>query len=311
MTGRHGLSAKDSRPVLAVDWGTTAFRAALLDPAGQVLHEEASSDGILTKKPAEFAPFLEAVYGRLAENLNPLVLMSGMVGSANGWQVAPYCACPAGFGEVSSHLHWIDPGRVAIVPGLSCEHVHAPDVMRGEETQILGAMRLMGLSDGCFVLPGSHSKWAWVEGGRILRFKTLMTGEFFAALGQHTILAKTVDAGAPLDEAAFVQGVERARQPDGLLHQAFAARTLALFDRMGPAALGSYLSGLCIGEELRAMLGSAAHQEAQPPTPNLVLVGSAQLTQRYALALRQHGVRSRALGSESTWAGLHALARTL
>jgi 2-dehydro-3-deoxygalactonokinase len=204
-------------------------------------------------------------------------------------------------------LRWIEDGphahRIAIVPGLSCEHAHAPDVMRGEEVQIFGAMQLTGLREGRFVLPGTHSKWARVDQGRVRHFKTCMTGEVFGLLAQQSILAKTVNIAAPLDEAAFKRGVELAAQGQGLLHNAFSARTLSLFNRLEAGALASYLSGLVIGEELQAQ-GLETGQQ-------VVLIGSDSLTRRYALALDCHGVRSRSLGSESTWAGLFALFKAL
>jgi len=130
-----------------------------------------------------------------------------------------------------------------------------------------------------------------------------MTGEFYALLSQHSILARTLEAAAPLDEAAFLEGVTRSDNGQGLLHNAFGARTLALFDRMPRHELSSYLSGLLIGEELRTQSLRAAGE--------VVLIGSPTLTQRYALALRATGVSTRSLGAEATWAGLHALSRHL
>ena len=103
-----------------------------------------------------------------------------MAGSRQGWIEAPYCATPAGAHEIASKLAWIEPGRIAIVPGISHEEDGVPDVMRGEETQILGAAELLGEADFTAVLPGTHSKWVEVRAGRIERFRTFMTGEFFA-----------------------------------------------------------------------------------------------------------------------------------
>ena len=164
---------------------------------------------------------------------------------------------------------------------------------------LFGAMALTGRRDGVFVLPGTHNKWVRVADGRVAGFRTFMTGEFYALLSTQSILARTLDAAAPLDEAAFAQGVARSGNGHGLLHNAFGARTLALFDRMGAAPLSSYLSGLLIGEELRTQALDADH--------DVVLIGSPALTQRYALALRANGIASRTLGAEATWAGLHAL----
>ena len=144
-------------------------------------------------------------------------LISGMAGSKQGWVEAPYCACPAGFADVAAQLRWItDPALrlpTAIVPGLSCEHAcdlpqldSVPDVMRGEEVQIFGAMHLGGVQDGLFILPGTHSKWAWVRDGRVTGFQSFMTGEFFALLSQHSLLARTIDTTAAFDAAGVHAG---------------------------------------------------------------------------------------------------------
>lgn len=299
----------DQTALVAVDWGTTSLRAARLDPQGKVLEERFLPRGILTIPVNGFATFFKAhfTYGTWAKC--DFALVSGMAGSKQGWKEAPYCPCPAGFNEVAAALTWIEPDRIAIVPGLSCEHAHAPDVMRGEEVQIFGAMQLTGLRDGVFVLPGTHSKWATVHDGRITTFKTCMTGEFYALLSQHSILAKSLlaDAQAPFDADAFGQGVALSCSGAGLLHTAFSARTLSLFSRMDASALPSYLSGLVIGEELRIQLINT-NETGAGTGDEVVLIGSEGLTARYSQALAHQGVRSRMLRSEATWAGLHALA---
>ncbi len=297
--------------LIAVDWGTTSLRAARLDATGRMLEERTSDRGMLTVAKSDFSSVFEAFCGSWMAQSESLALVSGMAGSKQGWVEAPYCPCPAGFDEIAAQITWLapqdqpghTPWRIAIVPGLSCEHAHAPDVMRGEEVQILGAMQLLNLRDGLFVLPGTHSKWAQVKDGRIVTFRTCMTGEIYALLSQHSLLSKSLQADAPLDEIAFTQGVRLAQGNEGLLHLAFTARTLSLFSRKGASALTSYLSGLVIGEELRA--------QDLPEGVEVVLAGSDALTARYALALAQKGVRTRQLGAQATWAGLHALALTL
>ena len=291
-----------STALVAVDWGTSSLRGARLDAQGRVLEEQAHARGILSVAPGELPAVFEQCFGAWMRSA-PLALISGMAGSRQGWREAPYCGCPAGFAEVAAQLAWITPGRIAIVPGLSCEDGGTPDVMRGEEVQVFGALQRTGGTGGLFVLPGTHSKWVEVREGRILRFRTCMTGEFFALLSQHSILARTLRADAPFDGPAFDDGVAHALASHSLLHTAFSARTLALFERRTPQALASYLSGLVIGEELRA--------QAPAPGSETVLIGSAALTERYARALAQRQVRCRTLGSEATWAGLHALAAHL
>ena len=299
----------DQTALVAVDWGTSSLRAARLDAEGQVLEERALPRGITTIPSNGFASFFEANFEDWTRAIGTFCLISGMAGSKQGWVEAPYCPCPAGFNEIAAALTWIKPRRIAIVPGLSCEHGHAPDVMRGEEVQIFGAMELTGLRDGIFVLPGTHSKWAQVQNGRVTTFRTYMTGEFYSLLSQHSILAKTLtaEAEAPLDADAFAQGVALSCTGAGLLHTAFSARTLSLFSRMAPSALPSYLSGLVIGEELRLQMPGAM-EAGFGAQSEVLLIGSGTLTARYSQALAVQGVRSRALGSEATWAGLHALA---
>lgn len=290
------------RPLVAVDWGTSSLRAARIAADGAVLEERASDRGILSVPAAGFAQVLQQTCGDWLA-ADALCLVSGMAGSRQGWREAPYCACPAGFAELARGLAWIEPSRIALVPGLSCERQGVPDVMRGEEVQVFGALDLLGAREGVFVLPGTHSKWVRVADARVQDFASFMTGEVYALLRGHSILARTMppEDGA-LDAGAFTRGVRHAQEAFGLLHGAFSARTLALFERLPIEARASYLSGLVIGEELRARAA---------PDAAVVLVGSAALTERYALALATLGVRARRLGAEATWRGLWALARTL
>ena len=286
--------------LVAVDWGTSSLRGALLDDTGRVLEEKSAPLGILNVAGGDFADTFAAQFSDWMKLPGRVCLMSGMIGSRQGWHEAPYVSCPAGAGDLVTRLHWIERGRVAIVPGLSVEQGGVPDVMRGEEVQIFGALRLTGLADGLFVLPGTHNKWATVQGGRVTGFRTYMTGEVYGLLTRHSILARTTDTDAPLDEATFLEGVQRART-GSLLHNGFGARALALFDRLSPARSASYLSGLLIGEELRT----------ERPGGVVVLIGAPALTSRYALALKHAGATTRTLGAKATWAGLAAIGETL
>lgn len=304
--------------LLAIDWGTSSLRGALMDSAGQVVGERSFARGILTVPAGHFPTVFEECFG---DWMSPgvLCLMSGMVGSRQGWQEAPYCPCPAGFADIAAKLVWLQPGRMAIVPGLSFDASGVPDVMRGEEVQIFGALELLGLKNARLVLPGTHSKWVQVEAGRITQFSTWMTGEFFSLLRQHSILARMMPAEhessgvsthptgpSAADLAAFDQGVQEALQGASLLHTAFSARTLALFDKLPAEVLPRYLSGLVIGEEIRAQNLSSLDADE-----SLVMMGSAALTPWYERALTQRGVQVRTVGDTASWHGLHALARTL
>jgi len=194
--------------LIAIDWGTSSLRGARLDAQGAALDERASLQGILNVPPGGFEAVFQATFGDWMDSPDTLCLISGMAGSRQGWREASYCPCPSGASDIAAALCWVVPGRVAIVPGLSCERDGAPDVMRGEETQIFGALDMLGLADALFVLPGTHSKWAEVRGGRVERFSTAMTGEVYALLRHHSILARTLppEDGA-LHDAAFAAGV--------------------------------------------------------------------------------------------------------
>lgn len=290
--------------LIAVDWGTSSLRAACLAADGRVLEERSQPRGILTVPAGGFAAVFDELCGDWMREPGALALVCGMAGSRQGWVEAPYCPCPAGFADIAVRLTWIEPRRIAIVPGLSCEHGGVPDVMRGEETQVFGALDLLALDNAILVLPGTHSKWVRVSGGRIAAFSTFMTGEFYALLRQHSILARTMPGDdSELDEPAFERGLEHAMHSSSLLHAAFSARTLALFDRLPPSALASYLSGLLIGEEMSA--------QQLAPGADVVVIGSQALTRRYELALRNVGAISQRVGSEATWRGLRAIASTM
>lgn len=292
--------------LLALDWGSSSLRGAVLDANGNVLKERSFSRGILTVPAGEFPTVFASCFGDWMAHAD-MCLIAGMAGSQQGWVETPYCACPAGFDDIASKLAWVDwqgPGRIAIVPGLSIRHAGVPDVMRGEETQILGALELLSLTDARLVLPGTHSKWASVEGGRIVDFSTFMTGEFYALLRRHSILARTMpEAEPPPDAAAFGQGVRHALAGQGLLNTAFSTRTLALFKHLDGAALPSYLSGLVIGEEMKS--------QALQPRQTVLVLGADELAARYAQALEIAGASVQKVDVGVTWLGLRAIANTL
>ena len=289
--------------LVALDWGTSSLRGALLAADGRVLEERSFTRGILSVEKGGFAEVFESCFGDWMQP-GTLCLIAGMAGSQQGWILAPYCPCPAGFADIAAHLAWVEPGRIAIVPGLSIDVNGVPDVMRGEETQVFGALQLLGLQDARIVLPGTHSKWVTVANQQITSFSSWMTGEMYALLSQHSILARTLPStDAPHDDAAFEQGVAYALQGDGLLHTAFTARTLSLFQRMASDALPNYLSGLVIGEELKC--------QQLKRGDSVVLVGAESLTTKYVQALQQLGVQTRCVGNQATWHGLCKIADTL
>jgi 2-dehydro-3-deoxygalactonokinase len=276
--------------MIAIDWGTSSFRAYRLDARGNILESRASNQGILNVAPGQFPRVLEDQIRGWAEA--PIV-MSGMVGSRQGWVEAPYVQCPAGFDEIAAKLvnvGWANRDAW-IVPGLSCsDSAGVPDVMRGEETQILGC----GV-DGTICLPGTHSKWVEVKKARIERFSTAMTGEVYAVLKQHSILGRMMEEGRP-DAGAFAEGVERSSEPGGLLHHLFGVRTRGLVGGLNAAASASYLSGILIGHELRSQAAKQFH-----------LLGAAELTALYQRAAAVLGLETRTLDPDSAVRSLYRL----
>jgi 2-dehydro-3-deoxygalactonokinase len=291
--------------LLAVDWGSSSLRGALLDDEGTVLDSRSSARGMLAVAKGSFADAFESTFGDWMDAEPTVCLIAGMAGSRQGWLEAPYCSCPAGLEELAAALVPIPDfsargWSIALVPGLSHMSRDVPDVMRGEETQIMGALRLLGVQDARVVLPGTHSKWASVQGGRVVGFETFMSGEFFALLRQHSILKHSVaDAETRPDWPAFDAGIDRAREAACLLRSAFSVRTLSLFGVHSPDASLSYLSGLVIGEELRC--------QALPHDQPVVVVGAAALTERYQRALSRSGVSVTALDAPAAWSGLRAI----
>ena len=294
-----------SRKLLAVDWGTSSLRGALISSDGVVLDKRAFPQGIMQVAHGQFQHVFEQRFGDWITG-NTLCLISGMAGSRQGWREAPYCPCPSGFEDIAQHLQWIEKDRIGIVPGLSTFNGQTPDVIRGEEIQIFGALSNLQMTNAEFVLPGTHSKWAMVAGGQIQSFKTFMTGEFYALLSQHSILAKTCLPDAPWKKDVFLEGVMQSQKSGGLLHHAFSARSLALFEKLNPAQSSSYISGLLIGEEIKS-----ARSPQTGTTEPLFILGNSQLTQRYACALAALEIQAKSLTDEITWSGLWSLAHHL
>lgn len=269
--------------MIGIDWGTSSFRAFRLDPAGAIRERRSAPRGIMSIEDGKYAEELLRQAGDWLADGETRVLMCGMVGSRQGWREAPYLPCPAGPADIAAALVPVpfDGADVLLVPGLTdADAAGTPEVMRGEETQILGVLSQIG-TDGLACLPGSHSKWARIEAGRIAAFSTHLSGEAFSALRGHTILGRMMRDG-PTDEAAFDRGVARSADPGGLLHHLFGVRTLALFGRLAETEGASYLSGLLIGHEVRAAL---AHGGAEP----VHLVGAAPLCALYARAIAACG----------------------
>jgi 2-dehydro-3-deoxygalactonokinase len=288
--------------LIGLDWGTTNARAFRFARDGRVVERREKPLGILRVANGEFAAALDELLGdwrRAAKDVP--VLMCGMIGSRQGWREAPYAKLPAGEADLAATLIEIPEHGVHIVPGVSDAGLSgAPDVIRGEETQALGLAGLLGVSDATLCMPGSHSKWLELRGGRIRRFATFMTGESFAALRNHTILGRLMTADAPHHPPGFAAGLARAGDPGGLLHHLFTARTEGLFARFDGAALPSFLSGILLGHEVRDAVRAFSD-------PEITVVGSAALAAPYAEAIASVGRLARIVSGED--AASHGLLR--
>lgn len=290
--------------LIAIDWGTSSLRAYLMSAEGAILDRRDGSEGVMNVAQGDFAGTLARRLADWPVQSLPVV-MCGMVGSRQGWREVPYLDCPAApadLGRMLSALELPHGGRGWILPGLRCrDDAGVPDVMRGEEAQVLGALAHdegKG-GDADFCLPGTHGKHVRLEGGRILSFTSHMTGEVFALLTRHGILGRLMAQDAAPDDDPFLAGVHRSGDPGGLLHQIFGARSLPLAGELPEAAIGDYLSGILIGAELRATAWRG----------EVGIIARRQLAARYHLALEALGIRARLHADDLAAHGLWLVAR--
>jgi 2-dehydro-3-deoxygalactonokinase len=263
---------------IAVDWGTTNRRAYLLDSSGTQGAEFEDAKGVLQVNSGEFPAAVAEIRNRLGDK--PL-LMAGMIGSNRGWVEAPYVPCPAGIEELARGLAWPAEGA-AIVPGVSFSQGRRADVMRGEEVQLLGAFAGGQIPADCVVChPGTHNKWATLSGGRITRFRTVMTGELFNLIKAHSILSDLL-TGEAEPNAAFAEGVRAGLTGDGLPAELFAVRARVLLGEAPRDQATSFASGLLIGTDVAIGLRDAG-------AGDIIVMGRPELTQLYAAAIQEAG----------------------
>ena len=289
---------------IAGDWGTTHLRLYLCDRDGAVL-ESKTGEGIASARG-----HIESVFSGLVESWDrghgklPAILC-GMAGSTIGWREVPYVACPAQLDWIAAQsLRFEFEGRViAIAPGLSCHNrLRAPDMMRGEETQILGALRgHPGLATGRHVLclPGTHTKWVLLKDGTVEQFQTALAGELFDILRSHSIL---VNAGSVTDinpSGAFTRALEQVRLfPNAdLLHLLFEVRSRQLRGELKPQDAAAYLSGLVIGQDVSGamrLFGAELSDAGQ-----IIVIGSSRSEQ----SLHAGAQNPRIFNPPSGWRG--------
>ena len=295
--------------LIGLDWGISAFRAYLMDAGGQLIDTVANQSGIMQVGRRSFEDVLvDSIDHWQIQYPGASIIASGMIGSRQGWFEAPYVSCPAGLAELADNLSFTVTSRgkrIWFVPGVMRRAAdNTPDVMRGEETQIFGSVQ-KDLERCSFILPGTHSKWALVEKGRIVWFTTFMTGELFDVLCNHSILGKLME-GDQHDDAAFLKGLECAADAvttrQGVLNKLFSVRSLGLFGELRTAGLKSYLSGMLIGAEVTEAIWQIK------PEMGIRLVGDPWLSGLYAKALEFYGRSSRVEPENLTAHGLAMIA---
>jgi 2-dehydro-3-deoxygalactonokinase len=284
---------------VAVDWGTSSFRAWLMAADGTALAESRGSEGMLHCTTAGFEPVLRQHLEKLAAPAGLPILICGMAGARQGWREAPYLATPTRLDALHCGAVRVDaPEDIRILPGIAQSNAACPDVMRGEETQLLGAVPAD--YSGLVCIPGTHSKWVRLTAGCIDAFSTYMTGELFAILGKHSILAHAVQAGQPLapDDPAFQSGLAAGAR-EGLEGQLFRLRAAQLLGFEQRADGAARLSGLLIGAEIDYARRRHGVQQ------KVLLLAAGMLGRLYEFALSEAGFAVAAADAEiASQAGL-------
>lgn len=267
---------------VAVDWGTSSFRLWLVDRTGDVLAERRSDEGMMAAAKAGFPGVLQSHLAAVKAPEHVPVLVCGMAGAKTGWVEAGYVDTPAPLSAILKQAARV-PGEardIRILPGIAQRDTKAPDVMRGEETQLLGALGPDAAGEALVCMPGTHSKWVRVKNGTVAQFSTFITGELFSVVSRETILALAVaGAGHAEDVASFKAAVKAGYEaPAFAANLLFGARSRQLLFGGTPAAARETLSGTLIGVELAAGLSGSV------PKAGITLIASGRLAALYRLA---------------------------
>ena len=281
---------------VAVDWGTSSFRLWLVDRAGNVLGERRSHEGMIAAGKLGFATVLQSHLGAVGAAHELPVVVCGMAGARQGWIEAGYVDTPALLTSILKHAVAV-PGQdrdIRILPGIAQRDPKAPDVMRGEETQLLGALGVDAADDAVVCMPGTHSKWVRVSGGTVERFATFMTGELFGVVSRETILSHAVTGADEAEDIdAFKSAVTVAFETPALAaNLLFQVRSRQLLYGGKPSSAREKISGILIGLELAAGLAGAV------PRGGITLVASGRLQMLYQLAFDTVSVPVRSIGAE-------------
>jgi len=281
---------------VAVDWGTSSFRLWLVDRAGDVLGERRSHEGMTAAGKLGFATVLQSHLDAVGAAHELPVIVCGMAGARQGWVEAGYVDTPAPLAAILRQAVVVagQDRDIRILPGIAQRDRAAPDVMRGEETQLLGALGIDAAGEAVVCLPGTHSKWVRVNGGTVERFATFMTGELFDAVSRETILSHAVTgADDAVDIDAFRSAVMAALETPALAaNLLFQVRSGQLLYGGTPSAAREKISGTLIGLE------QAAGRARDVPATGITLVASGRLQELYQMAFDTASVRVRCIGAE-------------
>ena len=295
----------------AVDWGTSRFRLWLLDSEGRVLAMSKGSEGLEAGRRLGFEKVLRNHLGRLLAPEALPILICGMAGSHEGWLEAPYVSLPASLDQIAEAVVAVAGTDldVRIVPGLAKRDPAAPDVMRGEETQLIGVAAGGAAGRWRVCLPGTHSKWVALEDRRVEDFTSYLTGELYALLSEHSILRHSlagIDAEAPVDPGnpVFLQALEHTLSaPQRFFAELFSIRAAGLLDKLASADAAARLSGFLIGAEV----ATALRDQAAPAA--VTLVASGDMARLYGAALAAAGAAVETVDADgAARAGLMAIA---
>jgi 2-dehydro-3-deoxygalactonokinase len=310
------LATPEVPQLIGLDWGTSSLRAFLIGHEGTILGERNGSDGIMAVDPetkdlrGDFSRIAQVAIGTWLTAHGPLpILACGMIGSAQGIAEAGYIDLPADLSAVGQQLTAIglDIGELHIVPGLqkTATETTAPDVIRGEETQLLGLLDPERTDPTTVILPGTHTKWVGCQGQRVTDFSTSMSGELFGLLSTSSILSRLAEPTDDFHPDAFDWGLSvGADDPAAVTSSIFSARTWALEGRLHPEEINDYLSGLLIGAEVTSHLSTTADSSA-----TVIVCGTADLTMRYTHALHRQGRKTVDANPRAAATGLLRIAK--
>jgi 2-dehydro-3-deoxygalactonokinase len=286
---------------IAVDWGTTNRRAYRIDSSGKCVDRFEDHQGVLSVPDGGFPGAVAEIRQRLGDH--PL-LLAGMIGSNRGWKEAPYVPCPAGIEELAKALVWAGD-REAIVPGVSYTGNGRADVMRGEEVQLLGAVASKRVDAmGMVCHPGTHNKWVTLRRGRIDEFQTVMTGEIYSLLKEHSILSDLLQGEVEVNDA-FNEAAAHAVFNEALPAELFSVRARVLLGLAKKEDAAAYTSGLLIGTDVRVGL-------SVPTAARITVIGRPELTKLYAAAIGQAERDAVEIDGEQCFlAGIHEIAKRI